>query len=278
MQGGVYQTGSSFGMNSYYRPPQIVGTINFVSTRTSGVITPSDPQRPSIQTSVVIGLVKNTSFEQQVNNTQDLKHIDYDQNPKPISIQLYTESAVDTVASIKSLYTGGRRGVEPYKFITPAITQTIHTNWNSNTQTFTLSASTIGNYNDGNIMNISLNSISQTSIQYITNILSPNINIESSFIIIKFEFETKLTGFYFSFNINGTTINVRDDSPNAGSYFISPQNNGNQKYYIYTYPINTFSPQITISAINLSTDISQGLIWSMDTNVSIQYGVSYTPK
>ena len=87
MKGGVYQTGSSFGMNSYYRPPQIVGTINCFSTRTNGVITPTDAQILSKQTSAVIDLVKNSSFDQLVNNIQDLKYIDYNQNAKPVSIQ-----------------------------------------------------------------------------------------------------------------------------------------------------------------------------------------------
>ena len=87
MKGGVYLTGSSFGMNSYYRPPQIVGTINCFSTRTNGVITPTDAQILSKQTSAVIDLVKNSSFDQLVNNIQDLKYIDYNQNAKPVSIQ-----------------------------------------------------------------------------------------------------------------------------------------------------------------------------------------------
>jgi len=266
MQGGVYQIGSSFGMNSYYRPPQIVGTINCFSTRTSGVIAPSDAQRPSMQTSVVMGLV---------NNTQDLKHIDYDQNPKPISIQLYSESSVGPVASTKSLYTGGRRATEPFEFASTPIIQIIHTNALNFSEKFTCTSMS-GNYNDGNIMNITMNSISPTSIQYTTNVLSPNITIDSSAIIIRFDFDTSLTGFYFSFNINGNTVNIRDE--NTYTYFKSPLINGSQKYYIYTYPINPLLTSLTISDINLSTNVFGAITWGMDTQVSLQYKVFYTPK
>ena len=90
MQGGVYQTGTSFGMNSYYKPPQIVGTISCCSTRSNGIISPTDYCNTNTCTSVVSGIVtKNSSFEKQVNVISALKHIDYDQNPKPVSIQLY---------------------------------------------------------------------------------------------------------------------------------------------------------------------------------------------
>jgi len=90
MQGGVYQTGTSFGMNSYYKPPQIVGTIACCSTRSNGIISPTDYCNTNTCTSVVSGIVtKNSSFEKQVNVISALKHIDYEQNPKPVSIQLY---------------------------------------------------------------------------------------------------------------------------------------------------------------------------------------------
>ena len=90
MQGGVYQTGTSFGMNSYYKPPQIVGTIACCSSRSNGIISPTDYCNTNTCTSVVSGIVtKNSSFEKQVNVISALKHIDYEQNPKPVSIQLY---------------------------------------------------------------------------------------------------------------------------------------------------------------------------------------------
>jgi hypothetical protein len=97
MQGGVYQTGSSFGMNSYYRPPQIIGTINCCSTRTNGVITPTDAQTLSKQTSIAISLVKNSPFDQSVNNIKALKYIDYNQNAEPVSIQQYSDLVISLI-------------------------------------------------------------------------------------------------------------------------------------------------------------------------------------
>ena len=89
---GFYNTGSSFGMKSYYNPPQIIGTVSCSSTRSNGVIVPSDQQAVCLNTSVVLGLLQQNSdsFEQQINSRSALKHIDYEQNPKPVSIQLYS--------------------------------------------------------------------------------------------------------------------------------------------------------------------------------------------
>jgi hypothetical protein len=54
---GFYNTGSSFGMKSYYNPPQIIGTVSCSSTRSNGVIVPSDQQTACLNTSVVLGLL-----------------------------------------------------------------------------------------------------------------------------------------------------------------------------------------------------------------------------
>ena len=86
----MYQTGSSFGMNSYYRSPSIVSNINCSSTRANGIIVSTDQQVSQTLTSVVVGMVpEKASFEQSVNANSALKHIDYEQNAKPVSIQLY---------------------------------------------------------------------------------------------------------------------------------------------------------------------------------------------
>jgi hypothetical protein len=80
---GFYNTGSSFGMKSYYNPPQIIGTVSCSSTRYNGVIVPSDQQTACL------------------NTRSALRHIDYEQNPKPISIQLY---ATESQAKANNLY------------------------------------------------------------------------------------------------------------------------------------------------------------------------------
>jgi hypothetical protein len=92
---GFYNTGSSFGMKSYYNPPQIIGTVSCSSTRSNGVIVPSDQQTACLNTSVVFGLLQQNSesFEQQINSRSALRHIDYEQNPKPVSIQLYSTNS-----------------------------------------------------------------------------------------------------------------------------------------------------------------------------------------
>ena len=90
MQGGVYQTGTSFGMNSYYKPPQIVGTISCCSTRSNGIISPTDYCNTNTCTSVVSGIVtKNSSFEKQVNVISALKHIDYESRLLPSNISYW---------------------------------------------------------------------------------------------------------------------------------------------------------------------------------------------
>lgn len=92
---GFYNTGSSFGMKSYYNPPQIIGTVSCSSTRSNGVIVPSDQQAVCLNTSVALGLLQQNSdsIEQQINSRSALRHIDYEQNPKPVSIQLYSTNS-----------------------------------------------------------------------------------------------------------------------------------------------------------------------------------------
>lgn len=106
---GFYNTGSSFGMKSYYNPPQIIGTVSCSSTRSNGVIVPSDQQTVCLNTSVVFGLLQQNSesFEQQINSRSALRHIDYGQNPKPISIQLY---ATESQGKVNNLYATESQG------------------------------------------------------------------------------------------------------------------------------------------------------------------------
>jgi len=88
---GYYTTGSSFGMNSYYNKPSILKPINTGCSRINGIVIPSDVNFPQT-TSVVISMVGNASFEETVNTNQSIRHIDYNQNPKQVSIQLYENS------------------------------------------------------------------------------------------------------------------------------------------------------------------------------------------
>ena len=279
MQGGVYQTGSSFGMNSYYRPPQIVGTINCFSTRTNGVITPSDPQRPSMQTSVVMGLVKNTSFDQLVNNTQDLKHIDYDQNPKPISIQLYY-SAVDPVASIKSLYTGGRRGVQKI-YYTYTLKNFINAGPKDNnyinqggidgvdkkinlllnrdyTQTFIDSMNnptTLSNYNDINTVIYGPTAGDPTDIQIVSNRLDGPYIVNNIVNPVNLT-PLKLTEVYFIFTFTFSDRNIKDKYGLFGFYFqcdFTKSNGSNFPYTITNNQNNGFNPYINFENLNNGT-------------------------